>query len=245
MSSQASQPNASPQGRVASAVLPGRQSMDRDALGWITSRRPFFTAPVPRRARGVTALIPSEAWFCDAARADSIHGVRHNARVSLLAALLAQEHGLDAGFATVLSVAGAVHDCRRHDDRGDPGHGQRAADWFQQHADQVSAVLGVDMAPQWLQPAVLAIALHDIPYPAFTPDQRRAYTHWPHMVDLLKAADCLDRYRLPRTSWWPDPARLRVTVPSWLHPFAFDLMVSSEQARLDGADNRTALSRAH
>ncbi|MEY9834890.1 hypothetical protein [Streptacidiphilus sp. EB103A] len=242
MSSQASQPNASLQGRAASAAPPAQQSMDRAALDWITSRRPAFTTPPPQRVREATALIPSAAWFCDAARVDSIHGVRHNARVSLLGAVLAQEYDLDHDAATALSVAGAIHDCRRHDDREDPGHGQRAADWLQQNADQITAALSVGLAAEWLQPAVLAIALHDIPYQAFTPTQQRAYTRWPHLVDLLKAADCLDRYRLPRTSWWPDTSRLRVTVPGWLHPFAFDLMVSSEQARLDRADNQTALT---
>ncbi|MER6171831.1 hypothetical protein, partial [Streptosporangium sp. NPDC001681] len=63
-------------------------------------------------------------------------------------------------------------------------------------------------------------------------------------VDLLKAADCLDRYRLPLTHWWPDPSYLRITVPSWLHAVAFDLVVRSEQARFDGATHHDALTHA-
>ncbi len=105
------------------------------------------------------------------------------------------------------------------------------------------------MLTRKLPPAVArlaadAIGLHDIPYASFTADQKRGYQQAPHLTDLLKAADCLDRYRLPLARWWPDPSHLRITVPVWLHPVAFDLVVLSEQARLDGATNRGALIHA-
>ncbi|MEZ0092504.1 hypothetical protein [Streptacidiphilus sp. EB129] len=72
-------------------------------------------------------LVPKVACFADARLADSIHGVRHNARVSLLTSVLAIELRLDAGDAAALRAAAAIHDRRRRDDRDDPGHGQRAA----------------------------------------------------------------------------------------------------------------------
>jgi hypothetical protein len=54
----------------------------------------------------------------------------------------------------------------------------------------------------------------------------------------------MDRYRLPLTRWWPDPSRLRIAVPDWLHPHAFDLVVRSEKARLEGATHNQALDHA-
>ncbi|MCX4752577.1 hypothetical protein [Kitasatospora purpeofusca] len=69
-------------------------------------------------------LVPADTWFAQPQLVDSIHGIRHNARVSLLAGLLAQEYGLDPDHTAALCTAAAVHDCRRRDDRDDPGHGR-------------------------------------------------------------------------------------------------------------------------
>lgn len=90
--------------------------------------------------------------------------------------------------------------------------------------------------------ASTAISLHDIPYSAFSGVQRHAYRHAARLTDLLKAADCLDRYRLPLTRWWPHTSMLHV--PDWIHGVAFDLMLHSEQARLDGASHCDALTHA-
>ncbi|WP_230210963.1 hypothetical protein [Streptomyces kaniharaensis] len=92
--------------------------------------------------------------------------------------------------------------------------------------------------------AVTAVALHDVPHTAFTDQQATAYRHHHQAVDLLKAADALDRYRLPIQRWWPDPARLRRPVPGWAPPLAHDLVVHSEQTRLDGATDHQALRQA-
>jgi hypothetical protein len=174
--------------------------------------------------------------------ADSNHGIRHNARVSFLAALLAQERGLDGDAIAAVCAAGAVHDCRRLDDRADPGHGQRAALWFGHHTGTVTHVLGHQVPVALLQRAAEAVAVHDVPYDRFNPSRERAYREDPRLVDVLKAADRLDRYRLPLQSWWPDMTRLRVAVPDWLPPAAFALVVRSEQAALDGATPYDAIT---
>ncbi len=107
--------------------LPAHQVMDREALAWIMRNRPEFPAvPYGSLSHRAEMLIPQRTWFAVPALADSIHGIQHNARVSLLVSLLADEHGLDYARATALSAAAAIHDCRRRDDRCDPGHGWRA-----------------------------------------------------------------------------------------------------------------------
>ncbi|MDY0814000.1 hypothetical protein [Kitasatospora purpeofusca] len=190
-------------------------------------------------------LVPADTWFAQPRLVDSIHGIRHSARVSLLAGLLAQEYGLDPDHTAALCTAAAVHDCRRRDDRDDPGHGRRAALWFTRNQQAVTTMLGRELPPPGLsQQAAIAIGLHDVPYPDFTSQQDLAYQRAPHLIDLLKAADCLDRYRLPLTRWWPDPSHLRIAIPAWLHPVAFHLVVRSEQARLNGATNHGALIHA-
>lgn len=64
------------------------------------------------------------------------------------------------------------------------------------------------------------------------------------LTDLLKTADALDRYRMPRQRWWPRDEFLRVIPPPWLHRVAFDLVVETEMARLDGQDGVTAVLTA-
>ena len=224
--------------------LPAHQVMDRDTLAWIARNRPEASAAPPTLPHPPLMLVPDVTWFAEPHIVDSIHGIRHNARVSLLAGLLAQEHGLDRDHSAALCAAAAVHDCRRRDDRDDPGHGRRAALWFTRNQPAVTTMIGRELPPALSKQAAAAISLHDIPYATFTPQQNLAYYRAPHLIDLLKAADCLDRYRLPLTRWWPDPSHLRIVIPAWLHPVAFDLVVRSEQSRLNGATNHGALIHA-
>lgn len=224
--------------------LPAHQVMDQDTLTWITRNRPEASAAPPTLPHPPLMLVPDATWFAQPQLVDSIHGVRHNARVSLLAGLLAQEYGLDRDHTAALCAAAAVHDCRRQDDRDDPGHGRRAGTWFSRNQQAVATRLGRELPPDLVAQAASAIGLHDVPYADFTPQQKFAYLRAPHLIDLLKAADCLDRYRLPLTRWWPDSSHLHIVVPTWLHPVAFDLVIRSEQARLDGATNHGALIHA-
>ncbi|WP_369374172.1 hypothetical protein [Streptomyces sp. cg36] len=188
--------------------------------------------------------MPESAWFADPRLADSLHGIRHQGRVCVLADLLAQHHQLSPDDAAALCLAAAVHDCRRHHDRADTGHGRRAALWLQRHSDTVLTVLGQDLPVRSLVRAAVAIRLHDVPHEAFTRPQSRAYQQAPHLVDLLKTADALDRYRLPLKRWWPDLTRLRAAAPAWLPTVAFELVIRSERARLNGAPHQQAMDDA-
>ncbi|MEU6967459.1 hypothetical protein AB0A71_06935 [Kitasatospora aureofaciens] len=245
MTSRTPKPNAASLRELAeNRSLPAHQVMDQDTLAWIARKRPEVSAAAPTLPHPALMLVPDVTWFAEPRLVDSIHGIRHNARVSLLASLLAQEHGLDRDHTAALCAAAAVHDCRRRNDREDLGHGLRAAAWFARNQAAVTSLLGRELPPDVSTQAANAIGLHDVPYTAFTTEQNRRYQQAPHLTDLLKAADCLDRYRLPLIRWWPDPSQLRLLVPTWLHPVAFDLVVRSEQARLDGATSHGALIHA-
>ncbi|MFF5242825.1 hypothetical protein ACFY3V_01015 [Streptosporangium sp. NPDC000095] len=217
--------------------------MDQDTLNWIIRNRPTVGA-APALPHQPLLLMPEAVWFANPLLTDSIHGIRHGARVCVLASLLAHEHGLNRDDTAALCTAAAVHDCRRRDDRDDPEHGKRAADWFTRNSSTVTTVFGLPVPAHTAARAGTAIGLHNIPYSAFTPVEVRAYQQARLLVDLLKVADCLDRYRLPLQRWWPDPSHLRIVIPSWLPPIACDLMARSEQARLDGATHHEALTHA-
>ncbi|MEU3904077.1 hypothetical protein AB0F20_09685 [Streptomyces goshikiensis] len=230
---------------AAARALPGHQMMDAPTLDWIADNPPPPAVYTPGLAADdILLLVPDPAWFTGRDQAEGLHGISHGARTCVLAFLLARAHGLDEPHTAALCTAAAVHDCRRHDDRTDPEHGQRAAAWFTEHAESVLTALGQNVPAALRAEAAAAIAVHNLPYDAFSPDQRTAYQRAPHLTDLLKAADCLDRYRLPLARWWPNLTRLRITVPGWLPPFAHGLVVHSERARLDGAGHHNALTHA-
>ncbi|MFF0551042.1 hypothetical protein ACFYUL_18995 [Streptomyces sp. NPDC004311] len=238
-------PGTSLRERAAARALPDHQMMDAPTLDWIAGNPPPPAAEPPfLAADDILLLVPDPGWFTGRDQAEGLHGISHGARTSVLAFLLARAHGLDEPHTVALCTAAAVHDCRRHDDRTDPGHGQRAAAWFTEHAEPVLTALGHNIPAALRAEAAAAIAVHSLPYDAFGPDQQTAYQRAPHLTDLLKAADCLDRYRLPLDPWWPDLAHLRITVPTWLPPFAHGLVAHSERARLDGCGHRDALTHA-
>ncbi|MGW4490442.1 hypothetical protein [Streptomyces sp. NPDC004376] len=239
------QPECNLRELAADRTLPDHQRMDAATLDWIAGNPPPPTADTPQlTADDILVPVPDPAWFTRPEQADGLHGISHCARTSVLAFLLARVHDLDGPHTAALCTAAALHDCRRHNDRTDPEHGRRAAHWFTAHAEDVLAVLGQDVPAALREEAASAIAVHNLPYDAFGPAQHTAYQRAPHLTDLLKAADCLDRYRLPLKRWWPDLTHLRVTVPDWLLPFAHGLVVHSERARLHGAGHRDALTRA-
>jgi hypothetical protein len=89
----------------------------------------------------------------------------------------------------------------------------------------------------------LAILGHEIPYPGVERSPGYAAAGW--AIDLLKTADVLDRYRLPKTKWWQGDAFLKLLPSAALKSFAFDLVVESERRHLHGTDSVDAVLGAY
>lgn len=231
---------------AARKQLPHHQYTDSATVRWIAANRPDFSdgPPPPLRETSQTLLprtaLPA-AWFAEAECLESLHGIRHAMRTAALAALLAEAVGLGDDDTSTLVLAAAVHDCRRLHDKDDPGHGARAAIWLTDNADTVWDHFGLIAAPQRIDAAATAVRLHNIPYNAFTEDDHSDHARTEAVCDLLKAADALDRFRLPKLTWWPDPAQVRVDAFNALRPTAFDLVVHSENAWLTGVSGEEAV----
>ncbi|WP_101258707.1 HD domain-containing protein [Streptomyces barkulensis] len=231
--------------------LPRHQYTDHTTVEWIKANRPDHLPdvppprlrPAPQRLLTRTA-IPG-AWLAEPRLLNSLHGVRHAMRTAALAALLAEITGLDEDDTATLILAASVHDCRRLHDKDDPGHGPRAATWLVENAEAVWDHFHLCTTPQAVERAAIAVRLHERPYVAFTTDDRTDHARAEHVSDLLKAADALDRYRLPKLSWWPDAAHIRVPAAfDALRATAFDLVVHSEAAHLTGAGSADAVLEA-
>ena len=216
--------------------LPRFQHMDAETLGWIDSNRPKGDR-IPLRSDLNSLRIQSVTWPIDPACylepriIDGIHGIRHAMRVAIYAQLLAERHGLSERAQKLLVTAALLHDVRRIDDRADERHGARCAEWIS-HTENLACLK--EFSPFEREIVKSTVAFHDVPMDLDLPDR-----HDPSAIlkDLLRTADALDRYRLPKRSWWMDESRLRMKPTDDLKAFAFDLVVTSERYFLAGEES--------
>lgn len=234
---------------AARGQLPLHQHMDHATIAWISDHRPDLT-PTARpalRPRSKELLaqggLPTR-WWADPRLYTSLHGVRHAMRTAALAAVLAETNGLDDADAATAILAAAVHDCQRRHDQDDRGHGARAAIWLAANADTVWGHFGLAATPRRIVQAATAVRLHDVPYEAFTADDKSDHARAERITDVVKAADALDRYRLPKLKWWPDSRYIREPAFDQLRGLAFDLVLVSERAYLAGASGTAAVRYA-
>jgi len=234
---------------AARKQLPRHQYMDRATVRWIAANRPDLSEitvePLPEASQRLLhrAAVPA-GWWLESRVTGSVHGIRHGMRTAALAALLAQDAGMDEVETGDLVVAAAVHDCRRTHDQADPGHGARASSWLVQDADTVWKHFGLTATTARTARAAVAVRLHDVPYASFSAADEADYAEAEQLCDMVKAADALDRYRLPKRSWWPDAAHIRLGSFARLRAAAFDLVVRSENAHLDGLGGTEAVAVA-
>ncbi|MEU6014903.1 hypothetical protein ABZ826_12890 [Streptomyces sp. NPDC047515] len=234
---------------AARRQLPLHQHMDHATVAWISDNRPDVPpTPIPvLRPQSKLLLahggLPTR-WWADPRLYTSLHGVRHAMRTAALAAVLAEANGLDDADAATAILAAAVHDCQRRHDQDDRGHGARAAIWLAANADTVWGHFGLAATPRRIVQAATAVRLHDIPYEEFAADDTADHARVERITDLVKAADALDRYRLPKLKWWPDSRHVHEPAFDQLRGPAFDLVLVSERAYLAGASGPAAVRYA-
>lgn len=234
---------------AARRQLPLHQHMDHATIAWISDNRPDLSpasAPVLRwQSKELLAHggLPTR-WWADPRLYTSLHGVRHAMRTAAFAAVFAEANGLDDDDTATTIVAAAVHDCQRRNDKDDHGHGARAAIWLAANADTVWGHFGLTATPRRIVRAATAVRLHDVPYEAFTTDDRTDHARAERITDVVKAADALDRYRLPKLKWWPNAQYVREPAFDQLRGVAFDLVLASELAYLAGASGTAAVRYA-
>lgn len=213
-------------------ALPKFQYMDEATHRWILQNNPGYeVGKLPNVQSDLSWLstlsLPSE-WFLEPRLVDSLHGLRHLLRTAYLSLCLIGDVSRRDTNAKCAAIAALVHDIRRLDDKGDSGHAERSAFWFKQHAIEVGLHFGLTFTPEDIISIETAIALHEVPYKDFTPQQQSLYHEHTVLVDLLKTADALDRYRLPKLKWWINDEYLHHVPSPAMKQVAFNLVALSE-----------------
>lgn len=214
--------------------LPQLQFMDEDTLHWIRRNKPNFKSSTVVEKflfsikDDLLRFVPPESWFLRKEGIDSIHGIRHIMRVIANVLYLAQENKIVGSYLTTKAlVSASLHDLRRKNDKGDEGHAQRAVNWFISNEKEVFRFFNVDLDDWDVKDIVNAILLHEIPYKQFR-DRIEHKGSNKTVIDLLKSADALDRYRLPKLKWWIDDKYLVLLPSNEAKRFAYNMVVKSE-----------------
>lgn len=232
---------------LSKSPKPKHQSLDAESLSWIASNKPTNLLKNYKINREVISIIEKNNpwnwcnanWFSSRFVKNGIHGFRHACRVAIYAASLAIRFSkkninneIDASI-----FLGLLHDCRRENDNADYQHGMRTANWIKKN----SKILPKNLRS--LLPAIcFSISMHNDPYENIF--KKKEYKKFKFFTDILKTADALDRYRFPRSDWWPS---LDFII---LHPnvedlsFAFDFTLKSEMFFLKSKNNHQALFKA-
>lgn len=194
------------------------QLMDSETLEWMKDKcKPTelrISSVVkdycPLKLEQFKQYIPQKKWFLKKGHAISIHGISHILRVMLYSLVIQQYLELKIRVSDLL-IATSVHDLRRKDDKGDPGHGERASLWFRDNLNlfpKFQIIFEKDIA--------YAITNHEV-QPALINSRTKLYKD--KLLLILQTADALDRYRLPKEKWWPNPKFFRCKIPKSLLDF--------------------------
>ena len=172
---------------LISKPYPSHQYMDIESIKWLkeklkisyTYELPVFSKKFPLGKIEVNYEVFEEH------NGYSIHGFRHQIRVALYAWIVAQMYDVEISDEDLLDlIQGAVyHDIMRENDNTDPDHGKRSAEW------------AYNRYPNLNNDVIKAIALHNASI-GIVKNNPNVF------LKVLRFADALDRYRLPKEKWW-------------------------------------------
>lgn len=181
----------------------------------------------------VEPYLPHEEWYLAQEHSQSIHGVRHLSRVVLNATVLTQIEGLDERERRIVCIASGMHDIGRLDDRTDPDHGLRSGLWLEENRD-IFERRGIELSDKDVEEIKTICTYHEYNYEDIPEEVKENYGR---NLDVLMHADMLDRYRLPRTKWWPREEFIRLPTTKQLLDIAKYLSLRSEEYVLTKNDD--------
>lgn len=208
---------------------PLHQVNDTYSLDWIESNLPKIDVNKDEYNELLRMVLEFKPWdkfndnyYIDDQVVKCIHGKNHAVRVAINCLILNQIFKYSVNHDDLIYMA-LFHDCGRLNDNKDEGHGERS-----------SAALGdyIKMGINIKNPAPImySISVHEKMYSEI--ELNYEYSISKEYVDLLKAADALDRYRFPRDDWWINDTYLKLIPNDLSRKIAMDIVVKSERMSL-------------
>jgi len=217
--------------------LPEHQFIDRETLDWICNN------PVGSDQKKIVRFDPVEfyryfprkEWFHDYESINSIHGIRHLVRVAIFSEVLFKSRKwlfFNLKLINILTAA-FFHDIARENDKNDNNHGKRSARWFRENIIEVEKAFNVRYNKNDVYCIYNAIAYHEVPYSQI---EKNISAKYGRMIDIIKTADALDRFRMPKLKWRINCQYLKLIPSAELKYFAYKLVCLTEDGFLKGID---------
>ncbi len=195
------------------------QILDKESVSWLkreldirTPIRPLNIAPM--REEYLLQYAPKKHWF-NSGRIKTIHGISHALRVILYSYILCKIHKIDR-FEPFL-LAASIHDVKRLNDREDINHSKRASDWYYKSNIKIKK----KFSNEEIKEVCLAVEGKE--------DKLK-------INSILKSADALDRYRLPKKKWWLKKELVPIPIPKKVINFSKCFTVETEEQITKGED---------
>ncbi len=211
--------------------MPDVQLMDIDTLKWIETNgyeylktKNYASLSSIFLQHGIKYFRTPQEWYLTSHLYQSIHGTRHHIRTSIYGFFLCKMLSIDRETTDCLSVAIALHDLHRLNDKRDFGHGERANLWFSKNIAKVEDEFKITLSKNRINDILIAIKYHETPYES-VPKQIRNNA----ILNLIKTADALDRFRLPNKEWWLNIDYLSIIPTSELIKFSLELLLQTEK----------------
>lgn len=205
---------------------PAHQKMDKASLQWLHEQLDPTSIDINSLIKDYRPYpgldYKTISNFISPVNICGIHGFGHSRRVSVYCWLVIQHLKLDSRLSNEkikeVVMAALFHDIGRVNDNTDADHGKRSAKWINEN-----------FAGDFSTEIISAVENHSIDRPESAS----------LALAILQSADALDRYRLPKVSWWPDYSRVPLEV-SELDALCRFITYSTEKIMLDCPDSEAA-----
>jgi len=157
-------------------------------------------------------------------RIGTLHGILHHFRVILYTIIILKQTHKDDKFEFICICIALFHDIRRKNDKKDPRHGERASLRLQKnnYIQELALRFNIKITKEDCKLICRCIKYHNTE--AIYKEDKYTLDY----IEIIKLADALDRFRLPKTKRWIDNNYLTSLPEESLISFAHHLVVSSE-----------------
>lgn len=221
------------------------QKMDLKTLNWITKNSKHIPYSKKHSEYFLTKndillfkkYLPVKKMFLSPTHFNTIHGQRHIGRVAIIVLLMCNHYLFSKQIKNSAFLAAICHDLQRLNDNEDIFHGKRSADWLKKNKKMFKEIIKKTN----FRGVLTAIKYHNIENNKIPKKIRSKYSN---IINVIKTADALDRFRQPKKKWWVDPKRLELRKASEFIPFAKYFTIRSEYLALKKVNNKTSLLKA-
>ena len=208
------------------------QKLDLETLRWIKEKskinkisvQHFKKDFIPLDKEKFKIFLPQKNWFYKKEFISNIHGMGHTLRVILNSYIICQLKEYKNYYPIL--IAASIHDIRRKSDKEDPNHGKRAFMWFKKK----NLAIKKQLEPLEIEGISMAIVYHNVPYNKIPKQKLLKFRKY---IDILKYADAMDRFRLPKQKWWPSEQYLKLNLDKKIFDLSKYLFYETERLVLE------------